>query len=230
MAKEWTMPRSSEELHRRYKFKDIEATKKELDEYLNNLIFDDHLDATSTNPIQNRPVAIAMAGKVNTVTGKGLSSNDYTDYDKTKLDMMPTITQADVDRWNASSGEGWIPPIGYIWISTDSTNPGTLFDGTTWEQIAEGKVLLSAGSTYIAGNTGGNATHYHKTAIGFDTTNIYGWVDGNGNPAYGSEVKSSVGFAQTGALFNTGSIRLAYTDSASSLPPYFVAYMFRRTA
>ena len=50
-----------------------------------------------------------------------------------------------------------IYPIGAIYLSVNSTNPETLFGGT-WEQIQD-KFLLSAGSTYTAGSTGGEATH-----------------------------------------------------------------------
>lgn len=48
-------------------------------------------------------------------------------------------------------------PVGAIYLSVNSTSPGTLFGGT-WEQIQD-KFLLSAGSTYTAGSTGGEATH-----------------------------------------------------------------------
>lgn len=57
-----------------------------------------------------------------------------------------------------------IYPIGSIYISVNSTNPSILFGGT-WEQI-ENTFLLAAGSTYTAGNTGGNST------ITLQTTNL----------------------------------------------------------
>lgn len=49
-----------------------------------------------------------------------------------------------------------IYPVGSIYMSVNSTNPGTLFGGT-WEQIKD-RFLLSAGTTYTAGTTGGAAT------------------------------------------------------------------------
>ena len=119
-------------------------------------------------------------------------------------------------------------PIGAIYLSVDSTNPGTLFGGT-WEQIKD-KFLLTAGDTYTAGNTGGNATHSHKTALGFDGNNLYGWSDINNYPVYGSEINSSVMFVSTGITTTTGSIRTAFTNSVSNLPPYLVVYAWKRTA
>ena len=53
-----------------------------------------------------------------------------------------------------------IYPVGCIYMSVNSTNPGQLFGGT-WEQI-EDTFLLCAGSTYLAGSTGGSATHTHS--------------------------------------------------------------------
>lgn len=49
-------------------------------------------------------------------------------------------------------------PVGAIYISTVSTSPQTLFGFGTWERIQD-RFLLSAGSSYGAGSTGGEATH-----------------------------------------------------------------------
>lgn len=48
-------------------------------------------------------------------------------------------------------------PVGSIYMSINSTNPSVFFGGT-WEQI-EDTFLLCAGDTYLAGSTGGEATH-----------------------------------------------------------------------
>ena len=59
-------------------------------------------------------------------------------------------------------------PVGSIYMSTASTNPGTLFPGTTWEAYAQGRVLIGAGTgtdsrsekkTFTAGSTGGEYKH-----------------------------------------------------------------------
>lgn len=51
----------------------------------NKTVVDTAMSSTSTNPVQNKAVNSALGNKVNKVTGKGLSTNDYTTDEKTKL-------------------------------------------------------------------------------------------------------------------------------------------------
>ena len=237
MAKETTVARTPEDLQRRYRFKNIEITKDELDEFLDNLAFDNFLSSTSTNPVQNRTITLALASKVTSVTGKGLSTNDFTNEDKIKVENMPTITQADIDRWNAAAGTGWTPPIGYIWISTDSTNPDSLFDGTTWEAMG-GRVLIGADSNYTAGDTGGSDTHVHTVSNAYAKMTI--WASDNNKLTYDEK---SIGTAWTsnygGYVSSPGSMTKdsnygvglgGSTDGASNMMPYTVVYMWKRVS
>lgn len=50
-----------------------------------NVTVDTALSSTSTNPVQNKAVNTALGNKVDKVSGKGLSTNDYTTDEKTKL-------------------------------------------------------------------------------------------------------------------------------------------------
>ena len=81
-------------------FADVETA---LAAKLNTADVDSALSSTSTNPVQNKVVQAAiaerytksetgtlLADKVDKVTGKGLSTNDYTNADKTKLDGLDT--------------------------------------------------------------------------------------------------------------------------------------------
>jgi len=65
-----------------------------------------------------------------------------------------------------------IYPVGSIYISINSTNPGTLFGGT-WEQLKD-RFLLGASSSYSAGNTGGatsvNSGNYSGTSGSYSGT------------------------------------------------------------
>lgn len=65
------------------------ATKVEVDAALNS---------TSTNPVQNKIIYEALDNKVNKETGKGLSSNDFTDELKKKLvDLDPGASAVTID-------------------------------------------------------------------------------------------------------------------------------------
>ena len=62
-------------------------------------------------------------------------------------------------RWKINDQEitfDTIYPIGAIYMSMNSIDPGTLFGGA-WEQIT-GRFLLACDATYEAGNTGGSST------------------------------------------------------------------------
>lgn len=51
----------------------------------NTIVIDSALSTTSENPVQNKVITNALDGKVNTVTGKGLSTNDYTNAEKASV-------------------------------------------------------------------------------------------------------------------------------------------------
>lgn len=56
----------------------------------NKTVVDTAMSSTSTNPVQNKTVNSALDNKVDKVTGKGLSTNDYTTDEKTKLAGIAT--------------------------------------------------------------------------------------------------------------------------------------------
>lgn len=58
---------------------------------------DDKLSADSLNPVQNKVVTYALGEKVDKEDGKGLSSNDFTDDLKTRLENN-TLSQTDLDK------------------------------------------------------------------------------------------------------------------------------------
>ena len=63
------------------------------------------------------------------------------------------------DSWRTGVQIDNIYPVGSVYISVNSTNPGSLFGGT-WEQI-NNVFLLAQGSSYAAGSTGGSTTMAH---------------------------------------------------------------------
>ena len=56
-------------------------------------------------------------------------------------------------------------PVGSIYMSTSSTNPGTIFGGT-WEAFAIGRTLIGVASNGTAGSTGGSSS------VSISTSNI----------------------------------------------------------
>ena len=118
-------------------------------------------------------------------------------------------------------------PVGSIYISASSATPGSLFGGT-WERIKD-VFLLSAGDTYHAGLTGGEATHTltveEMPAHGHDSRDLgINWSSGN--------------FQYLAQYSNEGSPKgraLTTTDtgggkSHNNMPPYLTVYMWKRIA
>lgn len=123
-----------------------------------------------------------------------------------------------------------IYPVGSIYMSVNNANPEILFGGT-WEQI-EDRFLLSAGSTYAGGSTGGAASHKHIAPIGYQSSSQYfGTLNING---------TTTSFASTGG-YNTvkrdaggtsipSGIAAYYTETVSNMPPYLAVYIWKRTS
>lgn len=97
-------------------------------------------------------------------------------------------------------------PIGYIYQSTKSTDPGT-FIGGTWTALT-GRVLVGAGTDFPAGSTGGTATvDAHSAAFGY-------------LPQGAS--------AASGSTFGVHDHGMGATNS--NMPPFKSVYMWERTA
>ena len=58
---------------------------------------DDSLSGTSENPVQNKVIKAALDNKVDKISGKGLSTKDYTAAEKTKLASIETGAQKNPD-------------------------------------------------------------------------------------------------------------------------------------
>lgn len=138
-----------------------------------------------------------------------------------------------------------IYPVGSIYMSVNSADPSTLFGGT-WEQI-EDTFLLSAGSTYNAGDTGGEAEHFLSNA---ELPNVGGKLQTwSSTPGYTGSIFQSATGAFSGSATKTGAIGRPTTESISgqvsygdvvmsfgegqshnNMPPYLVVYVWKRIA
>ena len=149
-------------------------------------------------------------------------------------------------------------PVGSIYSSTVSTNPGTSLGFGTWVAFGEGKVLMGSGNaSYLAGTTGGSydaivPTHSHTTGtLAVSTTTT---LSGNiGLKATGSSSGTTGVFTATndgvnyqgGGFYGVAQVSMnanhnhtlsgsTATDGVSptgaNVQPYVVVYMWNRTA
>ncbi len=131
-------------------------------------------------------------------------------------------------------------PIGSYYWSSNSTNPGNMFGGS-WEQIKD-VFILAAGDEYAAGTTGGTATHMltkeempihsHRFKANYGSDGIRFVVPTESKGSGTSSIKKEGNASypgdwvdQTWGTTNSGS-----GMSHNNMPPYLVAYCFRRTA
>ena len=132
-----------------------------------------------------------------------------------------------------------IYPVGAIYMSVSSTSPEILFGGK-WEQI-QNRFLLAAGSSYTAGNTGGEATHkltanempVHSHDLRANTSwggseTLAPWAQ-----YFGSNILYDVG--ASGSTITTsyyGNVTQPTGGSVAhnNMPPYLAVYMWKRTA
>lgn len=78
-------------------FTDEEKAKlASIAEGANKITVDDKIDEESTNPVQNKVISAELSKKVNSVSGKGLSTNDYTNAEKEKLEGIAAGAQVNI--------------------------------------------------------------------------------------------------------------------------------------
>lgn len=130
-------------------------------------------------------------------------------------------------------------PVGAIYMSVNSTNPGNLFGGK-WEQIKD-CFLLAAGDTYTAGSTGGEAQHtltvdemprhrhssdsyqdgYPNSGL-IEQNKFCTWVNHGIHDYNEPESGESSGAVRTS--------RVGGSQPHNNMPPYLTVYMWKRTA
>ena len=130
-------------------------------------------------------------------------------------------------------------PVGAIYMSVSSTSPEILFGGK-WEQI-QNRFLLAAGSSYTAGNTGGEATHTltenempsHTHALRANTSWGESETLGAWKQYFGSNIlmdAGSSGTTITTSYYYDAAQHAGGGGSHNNMPPYLVVYMWKRTA
>jgi hypothetical protein len=132
-----------------YENQDGEITAEALNSVLKAIVddggvIDTSLSLESENPVQNKAIKAALDGKVNTEPGKGLSTNDFTNELKNKLNNMPYITAYDYQNHRVTLNDGnghsqvyqltpYVPtPDYYVGFANSSTSN---FQAMTKEQL-----------------------------------------------------------------------------------------------
>lgn len=120
----------------------------------------------------------------------------------------------------------FIYPIGTYYWSQNSANPSTIFGFGTWTQITD-KFIYAAG-TLAVDTTGGEEAHTLTTE---EIPSHRHTTGDSGHAAYGGDsgdIQSGSGWKTALSNINTG-----YTGGGqahNNMPPYLVAYCFRRDA
>lgn len=116
-------------------------------------------------------------------------------------------------------------PVGAVYISVNSTDPGELFGGT-WTRLKD-RFLLSAGNTYTAGSTGGEARHT-LTVNEMPSHNHDLKIVGN------REVHRNIPATTTewGYYQNIGDgiDNKGGSQAHNNMPPYLTVYMWKRVS
>lgn len=97
-------------------------------------------------------------------------------------------------------------PVGSIYISTTSTNPKVLFGFGTWEAIDQGRMLLSQGTNYSAGSTGGRA-EVTLTIKELPAHSHYGSTTQSGGHSHVANTNNAGGHSHSANLNFTSSYR-----------------------
>ena len=119
-------------------------------------------------------------------------------------------------------------------MSTNSTNPSTLFGGT-WSQI-QGRFLLGAGSGYTVNETGGEATHKLTTdempSHNHDISRIEPGNSGANYTVMATKIQSA-NYWDSSRSYSISNVQIGSRGGSSAhnnMPPYYVVYIRRRTA
>lgn len=131
-------------------------------------------------------------------------------------------------------------PVGSIYMSVNSTNPATLFGGT-WKAISQGRTLVGVGTwsdinghkmTWTAETTGGEYFHTLTTNEMPSHTHEEKAVanPNSGGPGIRGTFNSQEGSGFTGYGTGVPSGNSGGGRAHNNLQPFFVVYMWKRTA
>ena len=183
---------------------------------------------------------------IHQITDLGGTTHDIKDY------RIPALPSDGKKFWNGNGA--WanlvdvIYPVGSIYMSASSTDPGTLFGGT-WEAL-ENRFLVGAGDDYTAGDEGGEALHTLTESElpvvekGMNFRNFYNSSNGNIESPMAQTGTDGTVNSQYSLTYNAATIASVHSNNTAThftmsfgsgtahnnIPPYLAVYMWQRTA
>lgn len=134
-------------------------------------------------------------------------------------------------------GGQWIPPVGFVWMSTENVSPETMFENTHWELIAQNRVLMGAGSGHNGGDTieaglpniTGKATFVNSDGVENNAyPDIGAFYFGISN--YSQVTSLTSGTGKRDLQFDASRSSSVYGKSTTVQPPAYYVYMWRRAS
>lgn len=163
--------RTPEDVERRHKLGAIPTLEEDVEGLKEDIIVDSQLSSSSTHPVQNKVISDVLNSlnnnKVDKVSGKGLSTNDFTNDDKDSIHVhsnksaLDSITSEKINQWDNNSIQNAFP-INKVEIFFDNLDHSN-FLGFSWELISQGKMPIGINTNDsdfdTIGKTGGEKTH-----------------------------------------------------------------------
>lgn len=117
-------------------------------------------------------------------------------------------------------------PIGAVYMSMNSTNPGTLFGGT-WEQV-QGKFLLGVSNAYPAGSSGGESEHTLTRNEIPDHTHSFKYT-GQSETIGVNSIRLYQAASNQYNAYSGGQSSNCGGQAHNNMPPYLAVYIWYRT-
>lgn len=176
----------------------------------NKTIIDTTLSSTSTNPVQNKVINTALSNKVDKISGKDLSTNDFTNDLKSKLDGIANNANNYSLPTASSSTKGGVKTGAAI---TDTT-------GYTAVHIKDGVIYYKDTNTHLVTSVFGRTGAVTLTKD--DVTTALGYTPPTSNTTYSAATYSTLGLVKP-AYTSTGAASLTTAAATNTTTPTIAA-------